>query len=155
PEVSQPVVVVLIDGTSKENVERAALRDYRRKAGLPQFGSAAAISFYDTFWKPLEPSLTRIKRIYVSTDGVLNQVSLGVMPYRSGKFLLDRYDLQVVNSTKDLLRENLSSQANSAVLIGDPDYGLGENLQRDALAALHKVGGSNPVPVESADSSVI
>ena len=76
-------------------------------------------TFYQAFWKPLEPSLAGIRRVYVSLDGVLNQVALNVVADESGKHLLDK-DVRVVLSTRDLLRPPAKTSARSAFLIGNP-----------------------------------
>jgi CHAT domain-containing protein len=94
------------------------------------------LSMHDVLWKPLEPVLGDAKRIYVSPDGVLNQISLGLIRTPDGKLLLDRYDLRVVNSTRDLLRVNSASSARTAVLVGNPAFDLSESGQRQALATL-------------------
>ena len=45
----------------------------------------------------------RTKRVYVSPDGVLNTIPIGLMADSNGKLLMEKYELRTVNSTKDLL----------------------------------------------------
>ena len=78
-------------------------------------------TFYQAFWKPLELALTGVRRIYVSLDGVLNQVPLGVVADDTGTLLLEK-DVRVVLSTRDLLREPTATSDRSAVLIGNPEF---------------------------------
>ena len=59
---------------------------------------------YDLIWKPLETPLAGITRVYLSPDGVLNQIPLGIIPAPDGKLLMERYDLRLLSSTKDILR---------------------------------------------------
>jgi tetratricopeptide (TPR) repeat protein/CHAT domain-containing protein len=146
-----PTLVVL--GEAKD-LEGAPLGAYRRGVALapevvgrgekkeaePQ---AAPASFYDAFWKPLEPALSGVKHIYLSLDGVLNQVSLGVVPDPDGRLLIERYELRVVNSTKDLLRQRRPSATKAAVLIGNPAFDLEEATQRAAVRSFQK--GESPV----------
>jgi len=95
-------------------------------------------TFYEAFWKPLELALGNAKRIYFSTDGVLSQVSLVVVPDGSGKLLIEKYDLRPVISTKDLLREPHPTGEQTAALIGDPKFTATIAEQQTALAALSK-----------------
>ena len=108
-------------------------------AALP--GSAA----YELFWKPLEPLVGGKTRIYLSADGVLNQTPLGLIPAPDGKLLMEKYDLRLVSSTKDLLREAAGPAGNTAVLVGNPTFDLGEAPQRAALASLRTAQKPEPV----------
>jgi CHAT domain-containing protein/Tfp pilus assembly protein PilF len=110
-------------------------------------------TFYQAFWKPLEPALGNAKRIYLSTDGVLSQVSLAVLPDESGQLLIEKYDLRMVISTKDLLRQSSPAVRKTAVLIGDPNFTATIAERQAALAALPIAQSlktpSNPRTVES------
>ena len=163
PESTMPGLIVL--GEAK-NFEKAPLRQYRAGVGLARGEPAreqqppaegekkAPVSFFDAFWKPLEPALTSAKRIYLSPDGVLNQVSLGVVPDADGKLLIERYDLRVVNSTKDLLRDKRATATAFAVLIGNPAFDLNEATQRTAARSLQKSGVVGGAPVGVARGSM-
>ncbi len=105
---------------------------------------------YDAFWKPLEPALGGVKRVYVSPDGVLNQIPMGLLADGSGKLLLEKYQLRIVNSTKDLLRPEHAVQLKSAVLVGNPKFDLTEAEQRGALAEL---SGGSPQPTQAGAAS--
>jgi len=69
---------------------------------------------------------------------VLNQVSLGVVPAADGRLLLENYDLRIVSSTKDLLRQPGKPSSNTAVLVGNPDFGLDETRYRTALKSVQR-----------------
>jgi tetratricopeptide (TPR) repeat protein len=75
------------------------LRDYRQ--GVSPRGPSAALangSFYKAFWQPLEAALADAKRIYVAPDGLLNQVSLGIVTTSDGRLLMEKYHLRMVLS---------------------------------------------------------
>ena len=91
---------------------------------------------YEAFWKPLEAVLGNAKRVYVAADGILNQVPMGLFADSSGKLLLEKYDLRIVNSTKDLLRPQRASGSKTAVLMGNPTFDLTETAQREAVSKL-------------------
>jgi len=101
-------------------------------------GATNTPTFYTAFWKPLEAAIGNAKRIYFSTDGVLSQVSLALVPDDSGKLLIEKYDLRPVISTKDLLRKPPPAGEQTAVLIGDPKFTATIVEQQIALAALSK-----------------
>jgi CHAT domain-containing protein len=132
-----PALVLLGEG---EKLERAALFEYREWADRRGASTIAVpeASVYDALWKPLEGALAGRKRIYLSPDGILNQVSFGILPSGDGSLLVERYDLHVVSSTKDILREGRAASGNTAVLIGNPSFGLEEAQQRAVVRALQK-----------------
>jgi len=99
---------------------------------------------YTAFWKPLEGLLGGVGRVYVAADGILNQVPIGLFSDSSGKLLLEKYDLRVVNSTRDLLRPQHVAGGNTAVMIGNPAFDLTEPAQREALLKLNG-GAAKPV----------
>jgi CHAT domain-containing protein/Tfp pilus assembly protein PilF len=111
---------------------RVATRDKPDEKGVGRTGAA----LYNVFWKPLETALAGKKRIYLSPDGALNQVSLGVVLAEDGRLLMEDRDLRLVSSTKDVLRQRQGPAAGSAVLIGNPNFNLSEAQQRSAARAL-------------------
>jgi CHAT domain-containing protein/tetratricopeptide (TPR) repeat protein len=145
-----PALVAL--GEAKK-LEGDPLRDYRMRVGLrangtargvaaepvdEKGGAAPKVSFYEAFWKPLEPALKGVERIYFSPDGVLNQVVLGDVAARDGRLLMEKYDLRIVSSTKDILRADRKASSNdAAVLVGNPAFDLDETQERAALESLH------------------
>ena len=139
PESTQPKIVVL--GGTKDSASQP-MEDYRLLVSEVQ-GRALAIGtrFYESFWQPLETALGTARRIYLSADGVLNQVSLGVVPRDDGKLLMEAYDLRIVTSTKDLLRSIHPSASNNALLVGNPQFLLSPEQQRAAVARPRSPGG--------------
>lgn len=88
---------------------------------------------YDQFWARVDPALVGKKIIYVSADGVYNQISLNTLKKTDGDYLLNRYDIILVGNSKDVIalknQKPVASKKN-AFLLGFPDYG------GDAVAAL-------------------
>ena len=126
------------------------LRDYRQGVG-PRGPSAALAngSFYKAFWQPLEAALADAKRIYVAPDGLLNQVSFGIVTTSDGRLLMEKYHLRMVLSTKDILRQKHEPSSNTAVLIGNPQFDMDEAQQRIALRGLLKPGESKALIVSA------
>jgi CHAT domain-containing protein/tetratricopeptide (TPR) repeat protein len=153
-----PTLVSLGDA---KDLEGEPLRDYRLRAGLQPNGSAEGVTvtpqeesigsvpnvtFYGAFWKPLEPALTGIHRIYISTDGVLNQLALGVVTADDGHLLMEKYDIRIVSSTKDILLGPRKAANNTAVLLGNPTFDLDETPQRVALRNPRSSPADHPAP---------
>jgi CHAT domain-containing protein len=138
PETASPAVVRLGDAAL---LEGDALRRYRQVVGdqgsAPAAGAPAADS---PFWKPLESVLAQSKRIYLSPDGVLNLIAWDVLPGKQGRSLIGDHDIRVVGSTRDLLRSRPRREERSAVLIGNPDFGLVES-RHEASARSVRVRG--------------
>ena len=151
PESKNPDFIVLGEG---QKLESAPMARYRavvaRTRGIstePEPGDASAnaasgstSAAYEALWKPLEPALGGVKRVYVSPDGALNQIPIGLLADDSGKLLMEKYQLRYVNSTKDLLRPARAAATQTAIPIGNPKFDLTELEERAALAALN--GGS-------------
>jgi CHAT domain-containing protein/tetratricopeptide (TPR) repeat protein len=148
PESKNPEFVVLGEA---QKLESAPMASYRvnvaltrgvsaepapEDASTPAATAAGTSAAYDAFWKPLEPALENVKRVYVSPDGVLNQVPIGLLADSNGKLLLEKYEIRYVNSTKDLLRPKHSATSKTAVLLGNPKFDLSEAEQRAALTKL-------------------
>jgi CHAT domain-containing protein len=131
PDSAQPKMIVLAESTESADT---AMRDYRLLVSGAQRTPALGNKFYEAFWRPLEAALGNAGRVYVATDGVLNEVSLGVVPRGDGKLLMEGYDLHMVSSTKDLLRTLHPSAGNDALLVGNPQFLLSAEEHRAAVA---------------------
>jgi len=125
-----PVLVLLGDAY---NLEGKALHSYRQ--WVSRSGPLTAATLYRSFWEPLEITLQGSKRIYLSPDGILNDISFGIIPTPHG-LLMDKYDLRVMASTRDLVRARTPPPVDFAVLIGNPKFDLTEAQQRSAEARL-------------------
>jgi len=137
PNDTAPQWVML--GETKD-LEGEAMQDYRELVGPPGGDERPAggwgHKFYAAFWQPLDAKLGHAKRIYLSPDGVLNQVALGVVRDGESRLLIERYDLRTVSSTKELLSSTVSPAANTAVLLGNPKFDMTETELRAALTGV-------------------
>ena len=135
-----PALILLGDA---RKLQAGPLREYREWVDFS--GAAPGKAFYNAFWKPLEAALAGVKRIYLSPDGILNQVSFGIVPTDDGRLLMEKYDIRTVSSTRDLLRERSGARNNLAVLIGNPQFDLSESEQRGVIERLQKTEESKPL----------
>jgi len=145
PGNSQPAMVPL--GEARE-FEGQSFSAYRAEVGIGKADATAAEAgagaspwraLYDAMWKPLEAPLGDAKRIYVSVDGVLNEIPLGVLQAADGSRVMEKYDFRVVASTRDLLRASHHGTNNTAILVGNPRFLMSDEEQR---VAVNRLGGS-------------
>ncbi len=82
---------------------------------------------YGITWKVLDDQLKGMNKIYLSLDGAYHQLSINALKDDSGKYLVDKFNIQFVGNTKDILdikqNENASVKPSTAFLIGNPLYG--------------------------------
>ena len=147
PDCKQPILVNL--GKAKD-LEAGPMLAYRDDVGQTrgfeeqaapatagQQGTVANTSAaYAAFWKPLEPALGGMKRVYVSPDGVLTTIPMGLMAGSDGKLLMEKIQLRIVNSTKDVLAPARVSPSKSALLVGNPKFDLTAAQQKTAMGEL-------------------
>jgi len=149
PGLLFPQLIVLGDSKQLESVPLDSFRSVVAKTrGLiagPETADSAPGSLesadtsaaYTAVWKPLEPALAGAQRIYIATDGVLNQIPIGLLSDSSGKMLLEKYQLRYVDSTRDLCSTHNTSIQKSAILLGNPMFDLGQ-------ASSNTAPGSSP-----------
>lgn len=147
-DAAGPKLIPLGEATSLNNALRSA---YQSQQGLTRGVSTAPKTLpaasgsgvsgtkdaYVAFWKPIEPAMSGVARIYIAADGLLNQFPIGLFSDENGKCLFEKYDLRLVNSTKDLVEAAPVLTARTAVLMGNPSFDLSESQQRIALAKLN------------------
>ncbi len=91
---------------------------------------------YSAFWKPIADKILILnkkgfKKIYFSPDGVYHQISLNTLKNpKTGQFLLQEADIQIIGSSRDLIELNNASKNLSqhttdyqAYMLGYPLYG--------------------------------
>lgn len=155
-----PKLVVLDNGNQ---LETRYAKFYRN--AIQQI-SADAYS-YDQFWARLDPALAGKKTIYISADGVYNQISLNTLKKTDGEYLLNRYDLVLVGNSKDVIalkNQKPVASKKTAFLLGFPDYGgdavaalPGTKVEIENIVKILKTGGYQTTPYlqKSATEAVI
>jgi CHAT domain-containing protein len=106
---------------------------------------------YDQFWAKIEPALAGKKTIYVSPDGVYNQINLNTLKSASGNFLINQYDFVLVGNSKDLVNlksAKATTSKKNAFLLGFPNYGgdavaalPGTKVEVEGISGILKLGG--------------
>ena len=163
PESKEPELVVLGDAKDLEagpmlayRYDVGQTRGFKVEAAPVGPGQAGAVAntnaAYAAFWRPLELALGGAKRVYVSPDGVLDTIPIGLMADGDDKMVMEKYQLRIVNSTKDLLLPARVAQLKSALLVGNPKFDLTATQQRIAIAELR--GGSTGVGASLQHASI-
>ena len=88
---------------------------------------------YNTIWKPLEEILQDVKTIYYSPSGLLHKIAFNALPIGKENILLsDKYNLQLVSSTREIARLNKETGAvfkqDTTIIYGGLIYGQQDNL---------------------------
>ena len=91
---------------------------------------------YDNFWRSIKTHLTGINRIYLSADGVFNQINLNTLQNPvTGNYLIDEIELVLVTNTVDLLAIPSPSKSKEAFLVGRPAFEFSDKQISTALSS--------------------
>lgn len=106
---------------------------------------------YAQFWSPIEAQVAGKKVIYVSPDGIYNQVNLNTLRKPAGDFIISRYELVIVGNSKDLASvkaRTAKAPGKNGLLVGFPDYGKGDlaplpatKLEIESIGKILKTSG--------------
>ncbi len=83
---------------------------------------------YAAYWKPLRDVLGAYSTIYLSADGVYNQINLEAIPTENGKYVIDNSNIVLVSNTKDIwiskTRTRKVQDQQRASMFGNPNFYL-------------------------------
>lgn len=104
---------------------------------------------YDQFWKPIANELDGINNVYLSSDGVYNQLSVNSLKNPTAGYILDNLHILNVSSLRSLVESNTStSSGKTAFLLGNPTYGSddidllpGTGREITSISSILKSGG--------------
>ena len=106
---------------------------------------------YNKFWAKIDDQLGGINSIYLSVDGVYNQLNPETFRMKDGSYLIDKYTFYNVSNTKDLVINSISDRpeykTQTATLFGNPKFK--EKSNDDATASNrggNKVSSVAPLP---------
>ena len=116
---SVPQVILLRDG---EDLEKKYLKYYRNNI---RYRLQDTFS-YNQFWKPIIDEIGTVSTIYLSPDGVYNQINLEAIPTPDGRYVLDNSNIILLSNTKELhlnrQRPEKTSEKQVAMLFGNPTF---------------------------------
>lgn len=80
----------------------------------------------EKYWQPIVSVVGNTSTIYLSADGVYNQINLEAIPTADDKYVLDNSNIVLVSNTKDIylnaLKKKNNNLANKASMFGNPTY---------------------------------
>lgn len=77
---------------------------------------------YDQYWGAIAPLVSGKRQLFVSTDGIYNQINLNTLS-KDGKAILEQYDIQYIGSSKNLGDGKTTASVKTSFLIGNPTFG--------------------------------
>lgn len=129
PETTQQPVMSLVMSTKSKRLDKQFYQNYYN-ATLHQLEDTLS---YTTYWQPIidsikhyMPSHKTPDRIYISNDGVYNQINLNTLYDKTSRqYVIDQTEIVLVTNTKDLLKLNPNNKtkgAKKAALFGRPQF---------------------------------
>ncbi|MBS1978237.1 MAG: CHAT domain-containing protein [Bacteroidetes bacterium] len=111
---------------------------------------------YEQFWSKIDPLVAGKKSIYLSPDGVYNQININTLKKPDGDFLENRFDVVIIGNSKDLiaLKSKKPITKKDAFVLGFPDYGgaapalPGTKVEIDGVAKILKAAGYSVIQRE-------
>jgi CHAT domain-containing protein len=145
----EPKLVVLDNGNQLETRYAKFYRNSIQQKSADNYS-------YDQFWARIDGALTGKKTLYISADGVYNQISLNTLKKNDGDYLINRYDIIMIGNSKDLIAlktQKAAAPKKNAFLLGFPDYGgdavaalPGTKLEIDNIGKILKTAGYQTTP---------
>jgi CHAT domain-containing protein len=127
-DFSRPKVIMLQDGKKMEN---RYFKYYRNSivGKLPDEYS------YKVFWQPIQDVIGQATSIYLSADGIYNQINLEAIPTPDGRYVIDNSNIILVSNTKDLYIRKVKSRTknneNTASMFGNPTFYLSASSKQN------------------------
>jgi CHAT domain-containing protein len=118
---------------------------------------------YDQYWAPIEKELAGKKTLFLSPDGVYNQLNINTLKKPDGQYVINRYEVTILGNSKDLIaiksRKSLAPKKN-ATLLGFPAYGgdgvaalPGTKVEIDGISKVLKASGYQVTLLTEASAS--
>jgi CHAT domain-containing protein len=119
PDMSKPKAILMNDG---KKMESRYFKYYRNCIT----GKISDEISYGVFWKPIQDVIGQASTIYLSADGIYNQINLESIPTPDGRYIIDNSNIVLVSNTKDLYMRKIKSRArsveNTASMFGNPTF---------------------------------
>lgn len=136
---SKPGMVLLNNG---KNLETKALKYYRNTTKYKIEDSRS----YGSFWEPIATEIGNPSKIFLSADGVYNQINLESIRLEDSTYVLDNSNIILISNTKDLylnkFKTNVVQESNVAMMFGNPKFYLDSDPGAWTGNAEHR--GGNP-----------
>ena len=131
--LAKPKAVIMKDG---KNMETRFFKYYRNSIT----GQIPDQYSYNVFWKPIIDEVGQASTIYLSADGIYNQINLESIPSPDGRYVIDNANIVLVSNTKDIYLRKIKSRAiaseNTASMFGNPKFYLTASASARGIASL-------------------
>jgi len=101
-------------------------------------GKVPDVYSYKVFWEPIQKEIGQYATIFLSPDGVYNQINLESIPTPDGKYVIDNSNIVLVSNTKDLYLRKLKGKqtvsSNNATMFGNPQFYLSASIEKNISA---------------------
>ncbi len=88
---------------------------------------------YNTLWKPVSEFLDNKQTIYISVAGIINKISIGSLIDPGNNYLLEKFNLHFINSSRNLvIKEKAKIDVQKALIYGGIDYDVEPSKMREA-----------------------
>jgi CHAT domain-containing protein len=132
-DLAKPKAIILQDG---QRMETRFFKYYRNSIT----GKIPDNVSYNVFWKPIVDEIGQASTVYLSADGIYNQINLESIPSPDGRYVLDNANIVLVSNTKDIYIRKIKSRGaaneNTASMFGNPTFYLTASANTRAIAAL-------------------
>lgn len=136
---ASPQVVDLGEAKGIENQVATLHAGVKNYAADPNGLAAAkaASQLHDKIFAPLRKHLGPVRDIFLSPDGSLNLLAFEILRGPTGRYLVEDYTFTYLNSGRDLLGfGGNEAPKGKALLLGDPDFDLGQEGRAQILRGL-------------------
>jgi CHAT domain-containing protein len=124
PELKSPKAVTFANGFE---MEKRYFKYYRNAI----MGKIPDQVSYKNFWEPIQKELGQVSTIFLSADGIYNQINLEAIPTPDGRYVIDNSNIVLVSNTKDIYLNKARSKgkatSNVASMFGNPTFYLASN----------------------------
>jgi CHAT domain-containing protein len=125
---SRPKAIVMPEGYRMEK----RYLSYYRNSIINKLSDAYS---YRVFWEPIQQEIGANTTIFLSPDGVYNQINLEAIPTPDGKYIIDNTNIVIVSNTKDIHLRKIGKKqvasANNATMFGNPTFYLTASTNRN------------------------
>lgn len=132
-DLSKPKPIILKDG---HRMESRFFKFYRNAIT----GKVMDNVSYGVFWEPIAKEVGQASTIYLSADGIYNQINLEAIPTPDGRYIIDNANIVLVSNTKDIylrkIKTRLSATENTASMFGNPTFYMTASSDQRTIAPL-------------------
>lgn len=139
-QMAEPVFVPLTDFAELQT-DMASLSGLDAKEYAEALYVEDKLHLYDRLWKPAEPYLRDVKKIYLSPTNITNAIAFNAIKTPDGKTLFDHYDIHQMTTTAFVaLPEKENTKAFSTAIFGGIFYDEGQETEAATVSTRKKNG---------------